>query len=83
MKYIRHRVPLGNWEIGHERPEADDVAELLVSEGKAEFIERLGPPKDKKFHTLSDVVEQHRAMAAKADEEKLAGGTATKVIKKG
>lgn len=83
MKYIRHRVPLGNWAIGHERPEADDVAAMLVAEGKAEYIEQLGPPKDKKFHTLSDVMDQHRAQVAQAEENALAGGTATKVIKKG
>ncbi len=56
MKYIRHLVRIGNWEV--ERPESDDVAALLVSERKAMYIDRLSPPKDKVLKTFADVVEE-------------------------
>lgn len=66
MKYIRHLVRIGNWEVGHERPESDDVAGLLVKERKAEFIDRLGPPKDKVLKTFSQVVEDAANVEADA-----------------
>lgn len=58
MKYIRHLVRIGNWEVGHERPESDDVADRLVAERKAQYIDRLSPPKDKVLKTFAEVSEE-------------------------
>lgn len=79
MKLIRHIVPIGNWPVGHERSETESVAELLVKERKAEYIDTLSPPKDKKFKTITEVLDEHGEVTRRADEAALASKTAVKV----